>query len=79
MTSTVSVPLFGHQAGVNGLTGQRVSVLVFFAAAGRVLTVVPLFSKKQERYPVLALFALFMRLGRYSDHGALLEPEQGFF
>ena len=34
----------------------------FFTAAGRVLAVVPLFSKKQERYPVLALFALFMRL-----------------
>ena len=29
MTSTVSVPLFGHQAGVNGLTGQRVFVLFF--------------------------------------------------
>ena len=29
MTNTIQVPLFGHQAGVNGLTGQRVSVLFF--------------------------------------------------
>lgn len=34
-----------------------------FTAAGRVLAVVPFVSKKHERYPVLALLALFIRAG----------------
>jgi|GEM_PF-1222345 len=55
-----SWPLFGLQAGVNGLSGQRV---FRFTAAGRVLAVVPFVSKKHERYPVLALLALFIRAG----------------
>ena len=33
MTSTVSVTLFGHQAGVNGLIGKKSFGFIFFAAA----------------------------------------------
>ena len=60
MAVSSSGPLFGLQAGVNGLRGQ----MVFrFTAAGRLLAVVPFVSKKHERYPVLALLALFIRAG----------------
>ena len=60
MAVSSSGPLFGLQAGVNGLRGQRG---FRFTAAGRLLAVVPFVSKKHERYPVLALLALFIRAG----------------